>query len=89
MLSLSFASNVARIETIKGSGGGTARDLVLGTDGTERMRFAGTTATATFAGAITPATIADASAPNNSIYYSSTASKLVYKDSGGTVNNLY
>jgi len=38
---------------------------------------------------IVPATIADGSAPNNSIYYSSTASKLVYKNSGGTVNNLY
>jgi hypothetical protein len=36
-----------------------------------------------------PKSSADASAPNNSIYYSTTASKLVYKDSGGTVNNLY
>ena len=40
-------------------------------------------------GALKPPTIADADAPNNSIYYSSTASKLVYKDSGGSVNNLY
>ena len=32
-------SNVLEISTIKGSGGGTARDLVLGTDATERMRF--------------------------------------------------
>lgn len=38
---------------------------------------------------IQPASIADASAPNNSIYYSTTASKLVYKDSGGVVNALY
>jgi len=38
---------------------------------------------------ITPHTSTDAAAPNNSIYYSSTQSKLVYKDSGGTVNNLY
>jgi len=34
-------------------------------------------------------TLADASAQNNSVYYSSTQSKLVYKDSGGTINNLY
>lgn len=36
-----------------------------------------------------PVNSADASAPVNSIYFSSTAGKLVYKDSGGTVNNLY
>jgi hypothetical protein len=36
-----------------------------------------------------PASMADASAPNNSVYYSTTASKLVYKDSGGVVNVLY
>lgn len=36
-----------------------------------------------------PATYADSAAPTNSVYYSSTAGKLVYKDSGGTVNNLY
>lgn len=40
-------------------------------------------------GAIQPASISDASAPNNSLYYSTTASKLVFKDSGGNVNNLY
>ena len=40
-------------------------------------------------GTIEPVTLADADAANNSIYYSSTASKLVYKDSGGTVNALY
>jgi len=39
--------------------------------------------------AITPASLADASAQNNSIYYSTDASKLVYKDSSGTSNNLY
>jgi len=36
-----------------------------------------------------PPHLADASAPNDSIYYSTTANKLVYKDSGGVVNNLY
>ena len=33
--------------------------------------------------------IADATAPTSSLYYSTTANKLVYKDGGGTVNNLY
>lgn len=34
-------------------------------------------------------TVADANAPNSTLYYSSTASKLVWKDSAGAVNNLY
>lgn len=42
-----------------------------------------------FDGAICPPSLSNASAPNNSLYYSTDASKLVYKDSGGTVNNLY
>lgn len=42
-----------------------------------------------FDGAICPPSLSNASAPNGSIYYSTDASKLVYKDSGGTVNNLY
>jgi len=32
---------------------------------------------------------ADASAPNSTLYYSTTASKLVWKDSGGVVRALY
>ncbi|MCA9496851.1 MAG: hypothetical protein KC589_07935 [Nanoarchaeota archaeon] len=54
---------------------------------------------ASFSPTVTPAkiigapqiipTYADSAAPNSSVYYSSTQSKLVYKDSGGTVNNLY
>ena len=40
-------------------------------------------------GTMKPVQLADASAPNDSVYYSTTQSKLVYKDSGGTVNNLY
>lgn len=40
-------------------------------------------------GAIKPASMADVSAPNGSVYYSTTAGKLVYKDAGGAVNNLY
>lgn len=40
-------------------------------------------------GTIQPASLADASASNDSIYYSTTQSKLVYKNSGGVVNDLY
>ena len=40
-------------------------------------------------GAMKPAQLSDADAPNDSIYYSLDAGVLVYKDSGGTVNNLY
>lgn len=40
-------------------------------------------------GAIKPASLADASAENSTLYYSTDASKLVFKDSGGTVNALY
>ncbi len=40
-------------------------------------------------GTIDPAQLADGSAANDSVYYSTTASKLVYKDGRGVVNNLY
>lgn len=40
-------------------------------------------------GVINPASLADSAAGNNSIYFSTDANKLVYKDSGGVVNNLY
>lgn len=40
-------------------------------------------------GSLKPVSLADSSASNDSIYYSTTAGKLVYKDSSGTVNNLY
>lgn len=36
-----------------------------------------------------PISSADADAPNNSIYFSTDSSKLVYKDAGGTPNDLY
>lgn len=41
-ITLDWASNVARIWTEKGSGGGTARDMVLGADATEVLRFTST-----------------------------------------------
>ena len=40
-------------------------------------------------GALVVASITDVAAPNSSLYYSTTQARLVYKDSGGTVNNLY
>ena len=40
-------------------------------------------------GSLKPASLADIDAANDSIYYSTTAGKLVYKDSTGTVNSLY
>ena len=43
----------------------------------------------TASGTITPGSLADAAAANGTIYYSTDQSKLVYKDSGGTVNVLY
>ena len=40
-------------------------------------------------GGIVPASMTDATAANSTLYYSTTANKLVYKDSGGIVNALY
>lgn len=57
------------------------------TSNAARLAIEDTTITASVS--ITPASLADASAPNGTIYYSTTAGKLVFKDSGGTVNNLY
>lgn len=36
-----------------------------------------------------PVSSSDASAPNNSVYFSTDSGKLVYKDAGGTVHDLY
>lgn len=40
-------------------------------------------------GSWTPPHVADAAAANDTVYYSTTAGKLVYKDGAGVVNNLY
>jgi hypothetical protein len=40
-------------------------------------------------GTIHPASLADTAAQNNSIYFSTDAERLVYKDNGGVVNSLY
>ena len=62
--------------------------ILLRTNNIERLRI-DTNGKSIFSGEIEPASMANASASNNSIYYSTDASRLVYKDSGGTVNNLY
>jgi hypothetical protein len=49
----------------------------------------GSTNTGSLLANLKPVHQADSAAANDTIYYSTTASKLVYKDSGGTVNNLY
>ena len=55
-------------------------DLLLGSTGACKIHPGGH---------IEPCSSANADAPNGTIYYSTDASKLVYKDSGGTVNVLY
>jgi hypothetical protein len=40
-------------------------------------------------GSFGPAHLSDSAASNDSVYYSTTQNKLVYKDSSGTVNPLY
>ncbi len=40
-------------------------------------------------GGLVPVSMADSAAANGTMYYSTTANKLVFKDSGGVVNNLY
>ena len=50
---------------------------------------AGSALSAIFQHAIRIGSLTDAAASNNTVYYSSTASRLVYKDSAGVVNNLY
>jgi len=50
---------------------------------------AGSLFSVTNVGAIKVATLANADAPNSSLYFSSDAGRLTWKDAGGTVNNLY
>lgn len=71
---------------IYGGGASQTADLLQFTDD-----YSGTTVYARFNkfGLWQPPTSTNAAAPNNSVFYSSDNSKFVYKDSGGTVNNLY
>lgn len=63
-----------------------ANTTVIGTSSTTHTKLFGRLIPT---GEVEPASLADASAANNSIYFSTTANKLVYKDSSGVVNNLY
>jgi len=53
---IKWASNTLNIGTEKGSGGGTARDLALVTDGTARVTIGATTGTASFTGDVAATT---------------------------------
>ena len=75
-IGLAIAS-IAHALDVAGAGNSTGG---WGIDGT--MRVDGN-------GYFIPVSSADASAPNNSIYYSTDAGKLVYKDAGGTPRSLY
>ena len=63
-----------------------ANTTVIGTSSTTQTKLFGRLIPT---GEVEPASLADASAANNSIYFSTTANKLVFKDSSGVVNNLY
>lgn len=87
-------SGTTSIETV------SSNEIVIGCDAvgqgsnTTVLGNSSTTATYIFgnlipSGAVAPASLADSAAPNNAIYFSTTAGKLVYKDAGGSVNNLY
>ncbi|MCK4522203.1 MAG: hypothetical protein KAU20_06520, partial [Nanoarchaeota archaeon] len=64
-------------------------DLIVDTDsvGTGSLKVNGLETRAD--GTVNFVTLADAAAANSSMYYSSDQSKMVWKDSGGTVNVLY
>lgn len=55
----------------------------------DRVEFFNAKAKINADGSINPGHLADVDAANDTIYYSTTASKLVYKDPGGTVRALY
>lgn len=65
-----------------------ANSVDIGTSNTTKMSLL-TSGALLMRGAVQPATLTDAAAPNNAIYFSSTASKLVYKTTGGLVKELY
>ena len=78
-----FAYFVARNNAGGHSGAKLLNDDLLG------LTIASGTGIGTFSAGVTPASMADGAAANNTIYFSTTASKLVYKDAGGVVNALY
>ena len=78
-----YGNAIVKAKTIAGS----TVDLATGSPSTTRVRVGDTSVD--FTVPIQPPTFTDPNAPNNSIYYSSTQSKLAYKDSGGTAHALY
>jgi hypothetical protein len=67
-------------------------DIIFRTAGSVRTNLTlhnSTTRVATFGGAVVIGSSTDAAAANSTLYYSTTQSKLVWKDAGGVVNNLY
>ena len=67
-------------------------NMVFRTSSTTRTNFTInnlTTKVATFGGAVTIGSSTDAAAANSTLYYSTTQSKLVWKDAAGSVNILY
>lgn len=86
-LCLKATASGHQIGSARGSAGGNNRAVQIGHFSSAGAFTAGLSIATS--GATTFQTIADASAPNNSVYYSSTQSKLVYKDAAGAVNALY
>lgn len=87
---LGYGTGVSGNAILAHTGSGARGKVLIGTataDGSAAiLQVAGSMS---LTGAILPATLTNAAAPNSSLYYSSDAGKLVFKDSGGTVNNLY
>lgn len=91
---VSFASGLY-LKDVRGkitSGGGAA----VAPDTSHLVPYIGATSNLTYGGmilrldgTIQPASLADVSAENNSVYYSTTSNKLVFKDLSGVVHELY
>jgi hypothetical protein len=86
------ASNYERL-AVSGVAGAslnlTAETAGTGADNLDMILTPAGTGRVVANGPMAVVSLADASAPNSSVYYSTTAGKLVYKDGGGVVNNLY
>lgn len=87
---LTLPNALGNVSIVAGQGLQTSRDTFYYCYNTARIHDFNAGAFQILAnGSVIPASLADASAANGTIYYSTTAGKLVYKDSGGVVNNLY
>ncbi len=84
-----FAGNVNATGQLTITGASNLNGAITATTSISVGTTATFTGAATFNNEIKPASLADAAATNNSIYYSTDAAKLVYKDGAGVVNALY